>query len=131
MTTKPLTIIGSYDKRNTSATFTAPDAHKMVKASSLKASKPRKPKSRTLDEILDRALSMKVKVEMSSKQMTLYPPKFNANGEQIGYNYGQYWTTTKAGAWAALDEISLEIVEAMSNLQVVTQATVARELILG
>jgi hypothetical protein len=117
-------IIGGYDLRRNTSTIAARDAHAMVKESNKRAgiTKPRKPKAHTLDEILDRALNMGVKVEMSSKQFTFYPPKFDADGNQDGHNYGQYSIATKATAWQALDEIALEIVKSKSDEAISTEA---------
>lgn len=118
-------FIGSYDNRTMTSTIAAQDAHAMA----TRTPKPRKPKSRTLDEILDRALAMQVKVEMSSKTFTFYPPKFDANDNFVGHNYGQYSIATKANAWQALDEIALDILKAKSDAQIEIAAAASLKLI--
>lgn len=115
-------IIGGYDMRRNTSTIASSDAHAMVKASNPKVSKPRKPKAYTLDQILDRALTLGVKVEMASKQFTFYPPKFDDNGNQVGHNYGEYMIATKATARQALDEIAVEIVKAKSDAAIAVEA---------
>ncbi len=126
-------FLSAYDKRTSVGTVAASDVHKMVRESKKKlgiaVSNPRAPKARSIDEILDRALAMKVTVEMSSKELTFYPPKFDADGNHIGCNYGQYWITTKAKAWMALDEISVEIVKAKSDRDIALESAKALELI--
>lgn len=117
-------IIGGYDLRRNTSTIAARDAHAMVRESNKRAgiTKPRKPKARSLEEISNRAKSLGVEVEVSSKQFTFYPPKFNELGEQIGNNHGDYYTAAKATAWQALDEIALEIVKAKSDKAIATEA---------
>jgi hypothetical protein len=116
-------IIGGYDMRRSTSTIAARDAHAMVKESNKRAgiTKPRAPKSRSLQEISDRAGSLGVEIEIKGKEITLFPPKFEL-GEQIGNNHGDYYTTTKANAWQVLDEISLEIVKAKSDDAIATES---------
>ena len=125
-------IIGGYDMRRSTSTIAARDAHAMVKESNKRAgiTKPRAQKSRSLQEISDRAGSLGVEIEIKGKEITLFPPKFNELGEQIGNNHGDYYTTTKANAWQVLDEISLEIVKAKSDAVIATEAKQAYEDLL-
>jgi hypothetical protein len=125
-------IIGGYDLRRSTSTIAARDAHAMVRESNKRAgiTKPRAPKSRSLQEISDRAKSMGVEIQLYPKGITLFPPKFNELGEQISNNHGDYYTTTKANAWQVLDEISLEIVKAKSDAAIATEAKQAYEDLL-
>jgi hypothetical protein len=115
-------IIGFYDNRRTTATYSAATAHEMVKHSKqqagIKISKPRKPKARSIDEIRDRAVMMGVKFELEGKTIYLTPS-----------GTSEYRTTTKANAWATLDEISAEIMATLSDDQIRTEAEQALALI--
>jgi hypothetical protein len=125
-------IIGGYDLRRSTSTIAARDAHAMARESNKRAgiTKPRAQKSRSLQEISDRAGSLGVEIEIKGKEITLFPPKFNELGKQIGNNHGDYYTTTKANAWQVLDEISLEIVKAKSDAAIATEAKQAYEDLL-
>jgi hypothetical protein len=117
-------IIGGYDLRRSTSTIAARDAHAMVRESNKRAgiTKPRAPKSRSLQEISDRAGSLGVEIEIKGKEITLFPPKFNELGERIGNNHGDYYTTTQKAAWQTLDEIAVEIVKAKSDDAIATES---------
>lgn len=118
MTTATFQFIGSYDNRRTVSTIAASDAHRMVKATSLKTSKPRAPKARSIDEIRDRAVMMGVTFEMQGKVIYLTPS-----------GTSEYYTTNKAKAWQVLDQISADILATLTDDQVFDQANKALELI--
>lgn len=123
-------FLGGYDRRTTSGTIAAPDAHKMVKSSALKISTPRKPKARSFEEIKSRAKQMGVEVKIEGKTLFLFPPKFDANGKQIGQNYGQYHSATKNTSWQVLDNIAAEILASKSDEQAIADGIAAKELII-
>lgn len=120
MTSATFKFIGGYDNRRTASTITASDAHRMVKATlpSLKTSKPRAPKARSIDEIRDRAVMMGVTFEMQGKVIYLTPS-----------GTSEYYTTNKTKAWQVLDQISADILATLTDDQVFDQANKALELI--
>lgn len=122
-----LQIIGSYDRRSNKGNIAAPDAHKMA----TRTPKPRKPKARSIEEIQARAKAMGVKLVFEGKEIVLYPPKFDAQGNQVGHNHGTYWLTTKARAWSQLDEMAIYILECKSDRQIQDEAQKALELLFA
>lgn len=117
MTSATFQFIGGYDNRRTASTIAASDAHQMVKAS-IKTSKPRAPKARSIDEIRDRAVMMGVTFEMQGKVIYLTPS-----------GTSEYYTTNKTKAWQVLDQISADILATLTDDQVFDQANKALELI--
>jgi hypothetical protein len=113
-------FIGGYDRRARTGTLSAPDAHKMVKASQAKVSTPRKPKSRTIAEIKARAEQIGAKLEIENGYIYLTPPYSS-----------EYFATDKKRAWSILDEIFLEIVKRKSSEEIATQAKQAKEMLFS
>lgn len=113
-----LQIIGSYDRRTMIGTIAAPDAHAMVKANAPKVSKPRAPKSRTIEEIQKRCKEMGVKFESQGKEIYLTPSSSS-----------EYYSTSQKHAWQVLDRIASDILATLSDDQVFEQSTKAKALI--
>jgi hypothetical protein len=109
-------FIGGYDRRTRTGTLSAPDAHKMVKASQVKVSTPRKPKSRTIAEIKARAEQIGAKLEIENGYIYITPPYSS-----------EYFATDKKRAWSILDEIFLEVLKRQPDADAINAGQQAKE----
>lgn len=113
-----LQFIGSYDRRTGTGTIAASDAHQMVKASQLKVSTPRKPKTRTIAEILKRAEQMGVYAEHIGREIYFTPDPKGKSAEYI--------CTTQKHAWQVLDQIAAEALAKLTDDQAIAQGQEAK-----
>lgn len=115
-------FIGAYDRRTSVGTIAASEAHQMVKSTALKISQPRKPKTRTIAEILRRAEQMGVYAEHIGREIYFTPDPKGKSAEYI--------RTTQKYAWQVLDNIAAEILASKSDEQAIADGIAAKELII-
>ena len=111
-------FIGSYDQRTATGTIAAQDAHAMVKASQLKISTPRKPKPRTIAEIMKRAEQMGVYAEHIGREIYFTPDPKGKSAEYI--------CTNQKHAWRVLDQIAAEQLASLTDEQAIAAAQDAK-----
>ena len=115
-----LEFIGGYDNRYNTSTIAASDAHNMVKSTALKISAPRKPKTRTIAEILKRAEQMNIYAEKCNGEIYFTPDPKGKSAEYI--------CTNQKHAWQVLDKIAADQLASLTDDQAIAQGQEAKAI---
>jgi len=102
MTSQTLEFIGGYDRRTKTGTIPSAVAHGLAQNTR------KRPPSRTMAQVEERAAQMGVVIETEGRTKFLSHPQISG-----------YWASSTArSAWDALDAIALDLTKAMSDAEI-------------